>query len=126
MVRGTGCYKVAVGLVEDEGDVAFVCELGEGRKQAVRIYRASLGVLGQRAGARAAVRRRTGLLGLHRTIAFVFGVISSAQRSGDGMKPSFAYVCSKTGLIPSIVRVILSGIPVSGGVPNVEQILTHD
>ena len=51
--------------------------------------------------------RRTGLLGVTRTIALVFGVIRAAQRSGDGKKPSFADVWRKTGFAPSIVRVIL-------------------
>lgn len=54
-------------------------------------------------------RRLTGLLGVTSAIALVFGVISLAQRSRDGTKPSSGYVCRATGFTPSIVNVILIG-----------------
>lgn len=41
-------------------------------------------------------------------IALVFGVMSAAQRSGEGRKPSCENVCNEMGVIPSIVRDILS------------------
>ena len=113
MVWHAGEDEVPVGLVEDESDIVFPGEQCEGREQAARIYRTSLDVLRQRMGAERNVRTLTGLFGLHKTIALVFGVISLAQRSGEGKKPSFASVCNKIGFMPSIVRVILSGEHVS-------------
>ena len=52
------------------------------------------------------------MFGLTSIIALVFGVMSSAQRSGEGKKFSFAYVCNSTGWIPSIVNVILVSLAV--------------
>lgn len=49
----------------------------------------------------------TGLFGVTRTIAFVFGVIMVAAWLGDGRKPSSAYVGSGTVLMPSKLFVIL-------------------
>ena len=104
--------EVTVGLVNNEGDVLLPCERSERSEQAVRIYCTSLVRVSQYSSsmALAVVRGRTGLFGVQRTIAFVFGVINSAQRSGEGKKPSFGAVCNNTGLIPSIVRVILSPV----------------
>ena len=53
-------------------------------------------------------RRLTGLLGVTSTIARVEGVMSLSHSVTEGRNPLSGDVSSQTGLIPSIVRVILA------------------